>query len=400
MSWFDDLLRDLSSDDDRVQQDAIGRASDLFEQTRRVRAHDEARATPRHTTGRRRTQPSLSNDEFVAQLRETYGLLLPPDTIGLRLQDHEADAMAAALVQLVDREVPTTSEIFALGKGLRQEAIPQIAAALRRCTVVDRWVVHQASYTLRDLVWRPGPGRLSRALQESFHQACRAIGSAITPTLNYPPWPADGGWMPDPRVAAVQALESICGRFAPRRSPRLLPRVRTDERSNSPGAVVQTTRLPTGDVAVFGPVRTGMHDSLQAPVEIERPDGSRISASHVGRYFELGAWPPRMAQVFRRVDADDLPTGSRFVVDHTQEEARFWAESTRSGSPSGNLTTLDLEDTIVRAGLPDDAFIRIYRRIEDLNPLGEIDPERVAWMAEITDEDARTTRNSNKPRKA
>jgi hypothetical protein len=90
-----------------------------------------------------------------AQIRAQHAWALPRSLLGQRLRESEKSALRTALVEMLDRGKKTASILFALGRAGGQDAMPRITAELRQQIGRDAWAVHQAVYTLDNLLYVP-----------------------------------------------------------------------------------------------------------------------------------------------------------------------------------------------------------------------------------------------------
>jgi len=291
------------------------------------------------------------------EIREQYSHTLWDDLLDHRLTREQEDALVAALLGVLDGDGPRRSgAIWPLGKSGRRDVIPPIVRELRAAIGHDAWAVHQAAYTLADLLYVDRGRRLSRAMRAVFHDAIRALGEAVTPDRPYPPSTPETGYIPDPREAVVQTLDVLCGRFTPPARRAGLPRRRRDHPWVM-GRVAAAVPTPTGDVAVFGPLRASLtigHFDVQLPATVTPPDGPTRPAAYVGRLFDLSAWPPRTAVLLRGVAPEELEPGVLFTADASEANAMLRA------SADGSLQREDAFSEVVRAGLGADQLILVF----------------------------------------
>jgi len=361
-------IRDLGSDDEQTLDEAILLIAQLLDQEHQLASYEWALQHP--------SWLQQLPDDYVkgrpAQIRTEHEWALPRALLGRRLRDGR-DAIRTALLELLDYGKKTASILFAFGKAGGQDVVPRITDELRRQIGCDAWAVHQAVYTLDNLIYLPeGQRRLTTKQSTIFHQACRAISEAATSQASYPPR-SEPGYVPDPREAAVQTLAVLCTRFTPRRSLRGLPRRQGHE--YLVGLVEETRGLPSGDVLVHGPLRANVNQpQLQVHVRVDRPDGSVSQAVLVGPHFSVSVWPPRRRIVLRGVAEAALPPGTRLFASGEEE-----SEVVR-GMAAGELRTTEMFGDVRREGLPPGESM-VANKTPDEVRIPEFSSERAAiWQ--------------------
>jgi hypothetical protein len=359
-------VRDLGSDDDQALDEAILLIAQLLDQEHQLASYEWALQHPswlmRLPADYKKTRPS--------QIRDQHEWALPPSLLGRRMQAGEMDAVRKGLLELLDRGKKTASIIFAFGKSGGQDVIPRIIDELRRQMGRDAWTVHQAVYTLDNLLYVPaGQRRLTKKQARIFHQACLAIGEAATFQSSYPPR-REPGYVPDPRESAVQTLAVLCLRFTPRRRLRGLPRRRGDE--YLAGLVEETRVLPSGDVLVHGPLRANLNQpQLQVHVRVDRPDGSTSQAVFVGPHFDVSTWPPKQSIVLRGVLPSDVPRGTQLFASG-EEQAEI-----STGRAAGELRLTEMFGHVHSAVLPPGEFMMVNKTPDEVR-IPEFSAERAA----------------------
>ena len=123
------------------------------------------------------------------------------------------------------------------------------------------------------------------------------------------------------------------------------------------GLAVAALATPSGDVAVFGPLRawgTIGHFDVQLPAAVHRPGGPPLPATYVGRLFDLGDWPPGTAVLLRGATPSDLAPGTLFTADATDAHALLRA------STEGSMQHLEVFPEVLRADLEPDRFSLVF----------------------------------------
>jgi hypothetical protein len=364
------VIRTLRSATGQDLDYAIVQAAEVLEQETQFRSFEKAMLHPSLWRG-------LPSDlgSYPQRIREHAAASLPQSLVGRRLEPDEETEITAALIRLLDGGTHVASALFALGKGTNQVVISRVAEEVRHQIGRDAWVIHQAAYSLEDMLRVPhGKRRLTHAQVWFFQEACAALAAAVTVDLPYLPASPERGYVPDPREALTQVLGVLCDRFQPRRLRRGYGHWQPGERLRL--RVEQVDRLPSGDLGLGGPMYVDVNQpQLQARAVVTAPDRVPQDAVHVGLHINVGVWPPQRRVLLRGLQATAVPVGTLVRADDAEEREMV------IGMNRGDLQPVSRFGNVVRDGLSESEFLLLYKAAAEIR-IAEPTPDlerRARW---------------------